>query len=96
LQNYEKGIADYQQTLRINPNDYDTQQRLQYAQSALAAKNAPPPAPTPAPTPQPGLFTPLNIGIALVVLLVLIGVIFVLARRRGGGEDEAESSGRIR
>jgi tetratricopeptide (TPR) repeat protein len=96
LQNYEKGIADYQQTLRINPNDYDTQQRLQYAQSALAAKNAPPPAPTPAPTPQPGLFTPLNIGIGLVVLLVLIGVIFVLARRRGGGEDETESSGRIR
>jgi len=42
LQNYEKGIADYQQALRINPNDYDTQQRLQYAQAALAAKNAPP------------------------------------------------------
>src|SRR5436305_2045426 len=96
LQNYEKGIADYEQTLKINPNDYDTQQRLQYAQAALAAKNAPPPAATPAPTPEPGLFTPLNIGIALVVLLVLIGIIFVVTRRRGGGDDEAASSGRIR
>ena len=40
--------------------------------------------------PQPGLFTPLNIGIALLVLLVLIGIIFVVIRRRGGGEEEPD------
>ena len=96
LQNYEKGIADYQQTLRINPNDYDTQQRLQYAQSALAAKNAPPAAASPTPTPGSALFTPLNIGIALGVLLVLIVIIFAVTRRRGGGDEETPSTGRIR
>ncbi|HEY4757995.1 MAG TPA: tetratricopeptide repeat protein, partial [Chthoniobacterales bacterium] len=96
LQDYEKGIADYQQALRINPSDYDTQQRLQYAQAALAAKNAPPPTATPTPTPTAGLFTPVNIGIAVVILLVLIGIIFVVSRRRGGSGGEEVSSGRIR
>jgi len=69
---------------------------LQYAQSALAAKNAPPAAASPAPTPGPGLFTPLNIGIALGVLLVLIVIIFAVTRRRGGGDEETPSTGRIR
>ena len=96
LQNYEKGIADYEQTLKINPNDYDTQQRLQYAQAALAAKNAPPAAATPAPTPEPALFNPKNIGIALAVFLALIGIIFMVTRRRGGGRDESDTAGRIR
>ena len=96
LQNYEKGIADYEQALKINPNDYDTQQRLQYAQQALKAKNAPPPTATPTPTPEPGLFTPMNIGIGLAVLLVLIGIIFVVTRRRGGGDEDSAASSRIR
>jgi tetratricopeptide (TPR) repeat protein len=45
-QQYEKAIPDYEAALKINPQDNDTFQRLQYAQSMLAAKNA-----TPSPTP---------------------------------------------
>jgi hypothetical protein len=69
---------------------------LQYAQAALAGKNAPPSAATPTPTPEAGLFTPINIGTALVVLLVLIGIIFVVIRRRSGGADESSAAGPIR
>src|SRR5205085_7931348 len=96
LQDYEKGIADYKEALRLNPNDYDTSQRLQYAQAMLAAKNAPPATATPTPTPAPsGLLTPMNIGIGLAILVIAIIVFFVLSRRRGGA-DETESSSRIR
>jgi tetratricopeptide (TPR) repeat protein len=35
LQDYAKGIADYEQALKLNPDDSDTQQRLQYARSVL-------------------------------------------------------------
>src|SRR5438128_1430561 len=95
LQEYEKGIADYKEALRLNPNDYDTSQRLQYAEAMLAAKNAPPPTATPTPTPAPGLLTPMNIGIGLGILVILIILFFVLSRRRGG-TDETDSSSRIR
>src|SRR5205814_7146076 len=74
LQDYEKGIADYEQALKINPNDYDTQQRLLYARQALAAKNAPPPTATPTPTPAPSVFTPVNIGIGLLALLIVAAI----------------------
>ena len=53
-QQYENAIADYQAVLKVNPQDNDTFQRLQYAQSMLAAKNASP-SPTPpiaSPTPE--------------------------------------------
>ena len=64
LGQYEKAIADYEQALKLNPNDIDTPQRLLYARGQLAARNAPPPTPTPAtptPTPEaPGLITPLE------------------------------------
>jgi tetratricopeptide (TPR) repeat protein len=89
---YEKAIADYQGALKIKPDDYDTVQRLQYAQSMLAARNAPPPTATPTPTPKkPGLITPLNIGIAIAVLLIIAIIWRVVTR----GKTE-ETSGRIR
>ncbi len=68
-------------------------QRLQYAQGMLAARNAPPPTATPIPKEAPGLFTPLNIGIAIAVL----AIIAVVARLATRGKSEGEaSSGRIR
>jgi tetratricopeptide (TPR) repeat protein len=39
---YEKAIPDYEAALKVNPQDNDNVQRLQYAQSMLAAKNASP------------------------------------------------------
>jgi tetratricopeptide (TPR) repeat protein len=92
LQQYEKAIADYQAALKLKADDYDTQQRLQYVQGMLAAKNAPPPpSATPTPTPSPGLITPLNVSMA-VVALIIIAIIARLVTR--GKADE--TSGRIR
>jgi len=92
MMQYEKAIADYQAAQKLNPQDNDTFQRLQYAQGMLAAKNAPPPTATPSPTPEkPGLITPLNIGIAIAVLII-IAIIWRLVTR---GKIE-ETSGRIR
>jgi tetratricopeptide (TPR) repeat protein len=91
-QNYENAIKDYKEAIRLNPNDTETPQRLQYAESVLAAKNAPPATATPTPTPAaPSFMTPLNIGIAIAVLLI-IAVIVRLATR---GKEEP-TSGRIR
>ena len=77
-QDYEKAIADYQQALKLKPDDYDTVQRLQYAQSMLAAKNAPPPTPTP--KEKPGLITPVNIGIVLALIIVIAVVLRFVTR----------------
>jgi tetratricopeptide (TPR) repeat protein len=94
-QQYENAINDYKEALRLNPNDIETPQRLQYAQSMLVAKNAPPPPiATPTPTPEASLMsflTPLNIGIAIAVLLIIAAVVRLLTR----GKEEP-SSGRIR
>jgi tetratricopeptide (TPR) repeat protein len=91
-QQYENAIKDYKEALRLNPNDTDTPQRLQYAQSMLAAKNAPPPpTATPTPTPSPSFVTPVNIGIGIVVLLIIAVIIRLLTR----GKQEP-ASGRIR
>jgi tetratricopeptide (TPR) repeat protein len=94
-QQYENAINDYKEAIRLNPGDIDTPQRLQYAQSMLAAKNAPPPpSPTPTPTPAPSfmdLLTPLNIGIAIAVLIIIAVVVRLLTR----GKEEP-TSGRIR
>jgi len=90
---YEKAVADYQAALKLKPDDYDTVQRLQYVQSALAAKNAPPPTATPTPTPEkPSLITPLNIGIAIAVLIIIA----IIGRLVTRGKAEESSSGRIR
>ncbi len=92
MQQYQNAINDYEAALRLNPKDIDTPQRLQYAQSMLKLQNAPPPTATPAPTPKkPGLITPLNVGIAIAVLII-IAIIWRLVTR---GKTE-ETSGRIR
>ena len=79
----------------MNPNDIETPQRLQYAESMLAPKNAPPP-PTATPTPTPeasftSFITPLNIGIAIAGLLIIAVIVRLLTR----GKQEP-TSGRIR
>ena len=95
VQQYENAINDYKEAVRLNPNDIDTPQRLQYAESMLAAKNAPPPpTATPTPTPEPSFMsflTPLNIGIAIAVLLIIAVIVRLLTR----GKQEP-TSGRIR
>src|SRR5207247_9836269 len=76
---YENAIPDYEAALKVNPQDNDTFQRLQYAQSMLAKKNAsPPPAASPTHSPTPDkqslislLTNPLYIGIAIVALVIL-------------------------
>jgi tetratricopeptide (TPR) repeat protein len=96
-QQYENAIADYQAVLKVNPQDNDTFQRLQYAQSMLAAKNASP-SPTPpiaSPTPEEkrlmDKISPLYIGIGVVALLIIaVGVRLIT---RGKAE---ETSHRIR
>jgi tetratricopeptide (TPR) repeat protein len=92
---YEKAIADYQAVLKLNPQDNNTFQRLQYAQSMLAAKNAPPPplgTATPISTPEnPGLVTPLNIVIAVGALIGIAVIVRLLTR----GKEE-HTSHRIR
>ena len=91
-QQYENAINDYKEAIRLNPNDIDKPQRLQYAESMLAAKNAPPPpTATPTPTPAPSFITPLNIGIAIAVLLIIAVIVRLLTR----GKREP-TSGRIR
>jgi tetratricopeptide (TPR) repeat protein len=85
-QQYENAIADYQAVLKVNPQDNDTFQRLQYAQSMLAAKNASP-SPTPpiaSPTPEEKRLTdkisPLYIGIGVVALLIIAVIVRLLTR----------------
>ncbi len=92
MQQYENAINDYKEAIRLNPNDTDTPQRLQYAESMLAAKNAPPPpTATPTPTPSPSFVTPLNIGIGIAVLLIIAVIVRLVTR----GKQEP-TSGRIR
>src|SRR6266542_1697858 len=93
MQQYENAINDYKEAIRLNPTDTDTPQRLQYAESMLAAKNATPPTATPTPTPRPGpsFITPLNIGIAIAVLLIIAVIVRLVTR----GKPEP-TSGRIR
>ncbi len=89
---YETAIADYQAALKLNPQDNDTFQRLQFAQGRLAAKNAPPPTATPTPTPEkPSLITPFNVGIAIAVLIIIAVIVRLVTR----GKEEP-TSGRIR
>jgi tetratricopeptide (TPR) repeat protein len=85
-QQYENAIADYQAELKVNPQDNDTFQRLQYAQSMLAAKNATP-SPTPpiaSPTPEEkrlmDKISPLYIGIGVVALLVIAVIVRLVTR----------------
>jgi tetratricopeptide (TPR) repeat protein len=93
-EDYEKAIADFEAALKLKPDDEATVSRLQYARSMLAAKNAPPPTATPEPTPASGgLFTPLNIGIFLAVILILAVVIKLVTR---GKSEAPTSSMRIR
>jgi tetratricopeptide (TPR) repeat protein len=40
LQEYEKGIADYEKALQLNPNDADTKQRLRYARAMLSGDDS--------------------------------------------------------
>jgi tetratricopeptide (TPR) repeat protein len=98
-QQYQNAITDYQAVLKTYPQDNATFQRLQYAQSMLAAKNATPsptPSPIASPTPEEkGLMdkiSPLYIGIG-VVALILIAVIVRLVTR---GKAEETSHHRIR
>ena len=85
-QQYENAIPDYQAVLKVNPQDNDTFQRLQYAQSMLAAKNASP-SPTPtiaSPTPEEKSLTdqirPIYIAIGVAVLLVIAVIVRLLTR----------------
>jgi len=96
-QQYENAIADYQAVIKVNPQDNDTFQRMQYAQSMLAAKNASP-SPTPpiaSPTPEEKRWTdkinPLYIGIGVAALLIIAVLVRLLTR---GKADE--TSHRIR
>jgi tetratricopeptide (TPR) repeat protein len=97
-QQYQNAIADYQAELKVNPQDNDTFQRMQYAQSMLAAKNATPsptpPIPSPTPEEAKGLMdkiSPLYIGIGVVALLIIAVLVRLLTR----GKAEP-SSHRIR
>ena len=95
--NYKNAVDDYQQAVNLNPNDFDTPQRLQYAKSMLAAQNAPRPAATAKamPTPKPsGLLSPLNIAIAIGIIVVLMVVIRFVTR--GKPEEPPDTSTRIR
>jgi tetratricopeptide (TPR) repeat protein len=97
-QQYENAIADYQAVLKVNPQDNATFQRLQYAQSMLAARNATPsptPSPMASPTPEEkGLMdkiSPLYIGIGIVALIIIAVIVRLITR----GKAE-ETSHRIR
>src|SRR5258708_1971011 len=90
MMDYEKAIADYQAALKIKPDDYDTVQRMQYAQAQLAAKNAPPATPTP--TPRTSIFTPAKIFFRFVILVIIAVVVRLITR----GKPEEISSSRIR
>jgi tetratricopeptide (TPR) repeat protein len=93
MQKYELAIPDYEQAMKLNPNDIDTPQRLQYARGMLAARNAPPPGPTPVVVEKSGLLTPLNIAIVLV--LIVVGAVVAKVMTRGKAETPS-SSNRIR
>jgi hypothetical protein len=96
-QQYENAIADYQAELKVNPQDNDTFQRLQYAQSMLTAKNVTPSPTPPIPSPTPeekrlmDKISPLYIGIGVVALLIIAVLVRLLTR----GKAE-ETSHRIR
>jgi tetratricopeptide (TPR) repeat protein len=90
---YEKAIVDYEAAQKIKPEDYETVQRMQYARSQLAMKNAPPPSPTPTPAPPSKIFTPLNIILAIVLLGIAAAVWRLVTR---GKPEESSSSMRIR
>lgn len=98
-QQYENAIADYQVVLKANPQDNETFQRLQYAQSMLAAKNVTPsPTPSPivaSPTPEEkGLMdkiSPMYIGIGVLALIIIAVIVRLITR----GKAE-ETSHRIR
>src|SRR6267378_1376121 len=93
LQNYDRralayrGLKNYEAALKINPQDNDTFQRLQYAQSMLAKRNASPPAaasPSPTPTPEKpsliSLINPLYVGIGIVALIIIAVIVRFLTR----------------
>jgi hypothetical protein len=89
---YEKAIPDYEAALKINPQDNDTFQRLQYAQSMLAKRNASPPpvaSPSASPTPEKpsllSLINPLYIGIGVVALIIIAVVVRLLTRGKPEG-----------
>jgi hypothetical protein len=98
-QQYENAIADYQAVMKVNPQDNDTFQRLQYAQSMLAAKNASPSPTPPIPSATPeekksGLMdkiSPMYIVIGVVALIIIAVIVRLLTR----GKAE-ETSHRIR
>src|SRR4029077_4611663 len=78
--------------LKVNPQDNDTFQRLQYAQSMLAKKNAsPPPAASPSPTPTPekpsliASIKPLYVGIGIVALIIIAVIVRLLTRGKPEG-----------
>src|ERR1700694_3258392 len=91
MQQYEKAIPDYEQAMKLDPKDIDTPQRLQYAKSMLAMKNEPVAKPTP--EPGSGLFTPFNIVIGLIVLVIIAAIVRIITR---GKPEVASSSSRIR
>jgi tetratricopeptide (TPR) repeat protein len=66
MQQYEKAVVDYQAALKIKPDDYETVQRLQYAQGRIADRNAPPPTPAPPPEKGIGMFW-------WIIIIVTIG-----------------------
>jgi len=85
-QQYENAIPDFQAVLKVNPQDNDTFQRLQYAQSMLAAKNASP-SPTPtiaSPTPEEksvmDQIKPMYIAIGVAALLVIAVIVRLITR----------------
>ncbi|PYK23713.1 MAG: hypothetical protein DME52_11980 [Verrucomicrobia bacterium] len=86
---YEKAIPDFQAALKLNPQDNDTFQRLQWTEGQLKTKNAPPPTTTaaaaaPSATPEkPSLMSqikPLYIVIGIVVLIVIAVIVRMLTR----------------
>src|SRR5215469_9278070 len=85
-QQYENAIADYQAVLKAYPQDNATFQRLQYAQSMLAAKNATPSPTPPIPSPTPeekrlmDKISPMYIGIGIVALLILAVIVRLVTR----------------
>ena len=89
---YDKAIADYQQALKLDPNDQETQERLKYAQGRIAMKNAP--VATPTPTPGPSFFTPAKIFFSVAVLVIIVVVVRLVTR--GKPDEPPPGSTRIR
>jgi hypothetical protein len=82
--------VDYQQALKMDPNDLETPERLRYAQGQIAARNAP--AATPTPTPGASIFTPAKIFFGVIILVIIAVVVRLMTR----GKPEEISSSRIR